>query len=259
MNILIFDIETSPLLANIWSLWTEVRDFKFVDVDWYILSWSAKWLHSNKVTTKALPDYKTYKKDPTNDIELLKDIWQLLDEADIVIGHNAKKFDCKKLNTRFIMHGMKPPSPYKIIDTLCVAKAHFSFTSNRLDSIGKILGVGSKVQHSGFSLWKDCINGDRKAWKKMKEYNQQDVVLLEKVYLKLLPYIKNHPNINLNHDIDQLYCTACGSSNVHRRGYVYTNVSKFAQYRCLNCGKWSRARLNVLDKEEKRNILCNIS
>jgi RNase P subunit RPR2 len=259
MKILLFDIETSPLLANIWSLWTEVRDFKFVDVDWYVLSWSAKWLDSGKITTKALPDFKLYKKDPTNDIKLLEEIWHLLDEADIVVGHNAKKFDCKKLNTRFVMHGMKPPSPYKIVDTLQAAKTNFSFTSNRLDALGKILGVGSKLTHDGFGMWRDCLNGDMSAWKKMKMYNRRDVVLLEKIYIKILPYIRNHPNVNLSKDVDKLYCTVCGSSHIHRRGYAYTGVSKFAQYVCLDCGKWSRSRNNMLDKEDKRNILCNIS
>lgn len=259
MKVLFFDIETSPILANVWSLWSEARDFKFVDVDWYVLSWSAKWLGKKKVTTKALLDYDTYKKDRTDDKELLKEIWKLLDEADIVCAHNGIKFDVKKLNTRFITQGMNPPSPYKIIDTLKEAKACFRFSSNRLDTIAQILGVGRKVEHSGFQLWRDCLDGKRKAWRLMKKYNSMDVVILEKIYLKMLPYIKNHPNVNLDNNLDNLSCNTCGSHHIIRQGYAYTNVSKFARYKCKDCGKWGRTRINELEKYKRNNILCNIS
>lgn len=258
MKILLFDIETSPILANVWSLWSEVRDFKFVDVDWHVMSWSAKWLNDKKIMVKALPDYPLYKRDPDNDKELLKNIWALLDEADIVVGHNAQKFDCKKLNARFIANGMPPPSPYKIVDTLLVAKRYFSFTSNRLDTIGRILGLGEKIDTGGFDLWKKCLEGDKKAWKKMCEYNKQDVILLEKVYLKLRPYMQNHPNINISESIDTARCPCCGSEDLVRRGYAYTNMGKFARVCCNKCSKWSRVKISEFDKHQRAEILSNI-
>lgn len=258
MKILLFDIETSPILANVWSLWSEARDFKFVDMDWHLLSWSAKWLHDKKVMTKGLPDYEDYSKDPRNDKELVQDLWNLLDEADIVIGHNSAKFDIKKLNARFIFHGMTPPSNYKSVDTLKVAKDNFNFTSNRLDAIGRILGVGHKAETGGFELWSNCLQGKPQAWKKMKEYNKQDVLLLEKVYLRMLPYIKNHPNVNLASSIDQPRCPCCGSEHLVRRGYAYTALGKFARLCCSKCGKWSRTRVNELSKEQRAEIVSNI-
>ena len=182
MKILLFDIETSPILANVWSLWSEAKSMKLVDVDWYVLTWSAKWLGDKKTVVKSLPEYKNYKKDRTDDSALLQDLWDLLDEADIVIGHNAQKFDCKKVNARFLLNGMPPPAPYRVIDTLKAAKAHFAFTSNKLDSLGEILGLGRKVDTGGFELWKGCMNNDPKCWKLMCKYNKQDVDLLEKVY-----------------------------------------------------------------------------
>ena len=259
MKILLFDIETSPILANIWGLWNETRDFKFVDVDWYILSWSAKWLGEKSIVTQSLPDYPNYKKDMQDDSALLQDIWNLLDEADMVIGHNAKKFDVKKLNARFLINGMLPPSPYRMIDTLTAAKAHFAFTSNRLDTIGQLLGVGQKVETGGFELWRGCMRGDKKSWKTMCKYNAQDVVLLEKVYLKLRPFIKNHPNVTVdNGGLTSNACPACGSENLVKRGYAYTNLSKFARHKCKDCGKWSRARVSKVDKDVRVNINANI-
>jgi hypothetical protein len=258
MKILLFDIETSPILANIWGLWTETRDFKFVDVDWYVLSWSAKWLNSKTTIVKSLPDYPNYKKNPQDDSALLKELWSLLDEADIVIGHNAQKFDVKKINTRFLINGMLPPSNYRVIDTLLIAKRHFAFTSNRLDTLGQILGLGKKVDTGGFSLWKGCLENDSKCWSKMRMYNKQDVVLLEKVYLKLRPYMNNHPNTNLDLICDTPACPICGSKQLVRRGYAYTNTSKYARVRCSDCGKWSRVRVNEISKTHSKNILNNI-
>ena len=259
MKILLFDIETSPILANVWSLWSEARDMKFVDMDWYVMSWSAKWLDQKRITTKALPDYPNYKTDKTDDTALLDDIWKLLDEADIVIGHNAQAFDVRKLNARFIVNGKNPPSPFKVIDTLKSARAYFKFSSNKLDGLGDILGVGRKTTHTGFQLWKDCMAGDKAAWKLMKEYNTQDVVLLENVYLKLRPYIRNHPNTTLDKKtINTALCPSCGSANLHKRGYSYTNVGKYSRLCCQDCGKWSKERFNEMDSRNKSNIIANV-
>lgn len=259
MKVLLFDIETAPILSNVWSLWSEARDFKFVDVDWYVLSYSAKWLNDKKTIVKSLPDCKSYAKNKKCDKELLKGIWELLDEADVVVGHNAMKFDCKKLNSRFLINGMLPPSPYKIIDTLLVAKRYFSFTSNRLDTLGRLLNLGKKEDTGGFELWRGCLDGDMKSWRKMCKYNKQDVLLLEKVYLKLRPHIQTHPNYSIYNDDVRPQCPSCGSHDLIKRGYAYTNVSKFSRYRCKNCGKWSRNRVNEISKEKKTSLMVNIT
>lgn len=258
MKILLFDIETSPMLSYIWSLWDETRSMEKVENDWYVMSWSAKWLGDKKTIVKALPDYPSYKKDKQNDKLLLKDLWDLLDEADIVIGHNSMKFDCRKVNARFLSHNMTPPSPYRSIDTLKQAKAHFNFTSNKLNDLGVALGVGKKIPTGGFELWRGCLNDNRKSWALMKKYNKQDVDLLEKIYLKMRPYMKNHPNISLDDVDDRIRCPACGSYNIQRRGYSYTNSSKFARLHCEECGKWSRAKINEIDKGDRKNIAANI-
>jgi len=190
MRVLLLDIENAPSLAYIWSLWTEPRNYKFVKDDWYIMSWAAKWLDEKEIIVKALPDYKKeYAQDRTNDKALLQELWKLLDEADVVAGHNAKKFDVRKINARFAAHGMPPPSPFKIVDTLLEARANFMFTANDLNSLGKILGLGQKVDNGGFELWKRCMAGCMKSWNLMKKYNKQDVALLEAVYLRLRPYM----------------------------------------------------------------------
>ena len=163
MKILLFDIETAPMMAYTWSLYNEITSMKMVEKDWYCLCWSAKWLDNKKIFTEALTDYKDYKNNPENDKQIMEKLWKLFDEADIIIAHNGTKFDVKKVNARFIYHGMPPPSPYKIIDTLSVARSYFKFTSNKLGDLAACLKIGRKIETGGFDLWKDCMRGNLKA------------------------------------------------------------------------------------------------
>ena len=160
----------------------------------------------------------------------------------MVIAHNGDQFDIKKLNARFIYYGMTPPSPYKTVDTLKVARRYFAFNGNKLGDLGPHLGLGEKVKHTGFDLWLGCLNGKPEAWELMKTYNRQDVVLLEKVYNKFLPWIRNHPNMGMWKE--NTVCPKCGSRNITSRGWAITTVSRFRKFACNDCGGWGRIRVN---------------
>lgn len=259
MKILLFDIETAPNRGFIWSIWKEVMSYNFIESDWFIMCWAAKWLDEKKIHSCAITDFKRYKKDPECDKEVLAKLWKLLDEADCVVAHNAIKFDRRKVNTRFILHGMTPPSPYTVIDTLVVARKEFNFTSNKLNDIAKFLGLGEKHDTDGFKLWTDCLLGIKTAWKKMVNYCKQDVNLLEKVYLKLRPYITQHPNFNVYNDYTDRVCPKCGSDDIHYRGYAYTSISKFHRFICNACGGWSRDRSNCFDKDKMKTVITNVN
>jgi len=251
MKILFFDIETAPNIAYIWGLWTETRSMKMVEQSWYTLCWCAKWLDKKEVYTSALPDHKGYKKDPENDKKVMMELWYLLDEADVVVAHNAIKFDIRKVNARFIINGILPPSPYKVVDTLRVARRYFAFTSNRLDDLGQFLKVGKKLQTGGFELWRECLRGNVKAWTKMVRYCKTDVTLLEKIYKKLRPYMSTHPNMAVYDDSPIPTCPKCNSEKIVKEGYAYTNAGKYQQYSCKACGGWSRGKRNLLENKVK--------
>jgi DNA polymerase III epsilon subunit-like protein len=201
---------------------------------WYILSFAYKWQGEKKVTTKALPDYKRFRKDIEDDRDLVRDLHALFDEANIIIGHNGDKFDIKKSNARFIKHGLRPPSPYKTVDTLKIARSKFAFVSNRLNDLGAYLGLGRKLPHTGFHLWKRCMLGDRKAYGHMRRYNARDVVLLERVWKKLAPWLPNHPALHSEN------CPVCKSHKVQRRGPANVKAKKPSRFRfeCRSCGHW---------------------
>lgn len=238
-RIALIDIETSPNLGWVWGKWEQnVIEF---EQEWHLLSFSVKWLNKKGVKTYALPDYPGYERDPENDKALAKDLWEVFNEADIIIAHNGDKFDIKKSNTRFFEHKLGPPSPYKSIDTLKLARKYFAFNSNKLDDLCQKLGIGKKVKHMGFVLWKKCMLGDPESWKLMKRYNAQDVRLLEAVYLRLRGWHATHPNVALKGE-GNYACPSCGSARTIKRGYSYIVAMRNQRYQCIepNCRKWSR-------------------
>lgn len=243
------DIETSPNLSWTWGIYEQNVIEK--EKSWYILCWAAKWLDRKPIMSSALPDFKKmYKNNPEDDSAVLLDLWQLFDEADIIIGHNSDAFDIKKTNARFLAHGMTPPSPYKTIDTVKMARKTFKFDSNKLDHLGEELGLGRKIKHDGFSMWKGCMNGVDKDWKNMVKYNKMDVTLLEKVYLALRAWSTTHPNLNLLQNTTHA-CPICGVDALQKRGFAYTKVNKYQRYQCVGeegCGGWSSGERIKLNK-----------
>lgn len=236
-KILTVDIETSPIIAYTWGPKYESNIIDFVE-NGKILSYSAKWL-GGKQETKGLINYPGYKPGKIDDKKIVKDIHRLLDEADIVISQNGVDFDMKYINTRFVAHGLPPPSPYKVVDTKREAKKYLRLPSNSLDDICQYFNLGKKLEHKGFSLWLECIAGDKKSWKTMLEYNAHDVRLTEQVYLLLRPYMKTHTNLGMF--AERPCCPNCGGNNQQARGYARTISSTYQRFQCVDCGAWSRS------------------
>lgn len=241
VKILTIDIETSPIIAYTWGPKWETNIIEFIEYG-QVIGYSAKW-YKGKQETKTLIDYKGYKPGKIDDKLIVKDIHKLIDEADVVITQNGVSFDMKYLNTRFMKHNLGPPSPYKNIDTKIEAKKYLRLPSNKLDDMGEYFEIGRKLEHEGFNLWLKCIKGDKKAWKLMADYNAQDVLLTEKMYDKLRPFMKTHPDVS-NHS-KVIACPKCNSTERHARGYSYTNSAKYQRYVCLSCNGWYRDRDNL--------------
>jgi hypothetical protein len=239
VKILLYDLEITPILGWTYEMW-DARVIK-VEQEPYIMSLSWKWLGEEKVRNSNIQHWIG---DPeceeVPDGAVVSLLWSLMDKADIVVAHNAKKFDNRVATARFMQHGMPPPSPYKTVDTLLAARRYFKFGSNSLNDLCHRLDIGQKPKTTHASLWHDCLDGDEKAWKKMVKYNNNDVVLLEKLYLKLRPYITNHPNVCVEEGDG---CPRCGSLSLQSRGYYTTNVSRYHRLCCNDCGAWSRERI----------------
>lgn len=257
-KILLLDIETAPISALIFNLKTEyVNPSSLEDgANFYIISWAAKWLMDEVVMSDVLTSEEICEED---DSRIAGSMWHLVDEADVVISHNGRKFDHKMLNMRWLINDFVPPTPYKTIDTLIETKANFMLPSYKLDFIAKILGIGEKVKHEGMDMWKKAIRGDEDALKRMRIYNEGDVTVLEDLYLVIRPWIKNHPNFGLYAENETPVCHVCGSVHLTKENKPYvTSVSKFDVLRCDDCGSLSRQRQNSLPKEVKKALVTGI-
>lgn len=247
---LFIDIETAPDVVWTWGVYQE--NAIAVKEHWYVLSFAAKWRGvKGPIIVKGLDDYPKYLGGNSTEKDLLKEIHSLLDEADIVVAHNGADFDVKKLNARFIEHGLTPPSPYKVVDTKRDLTKVARFSSNRLNWLSKQLGTGQKtMEHHDWKLWEGCMKGDTKSWRAMKVYNRHDVVLLQELYEILSPWIEQ-PNANMWSDRPVCSNPACGSRKLEKRGFSRAKTRLYQRYQCKDCGAWSRDSECVKGKSAK--------
>lgn len=239
-KILILDIETSPIQAYVWGLYDQNVSLNQIKKDWGIISWAAKWLHEKDVMQMDVRE--------KSEFFILRGIRTLMDEADIIITQNGKDFDIKKLNSRFIQKGVRPPSSYQQIDTKRLAKKHFGFTSNSLEYMSeRLCKKYRKLKHKefpGMELWTECLKGNKRAWDAMATYNKFDVLATEELYKKLIPY-DNSINFNVYYGKDYAVCT-CGSTSFSNNGYSYTSTGKYQRFECKKCGSELKARQNLI-------------
>lgn len=248
-RVLVFDIETLPMIMFAWRLGDETYDPDFIIRDWTVLSYSYKWLfepdsHSDVLTPQEAID--------GNDERLVHAIWELFDQADIILAHNGDNFDVPKMLTRFLKFGLTPPSPYLTIDTRKEAKRVFGFTSNKLAYLARYLGLTPKIK-TDFSWWVRCTQGDEKALEDMRIYNEGDIFTLEEVYVMMRPYIK-HPNMSLYMDVPKNahVCPHCGHGKLVWSSYHRTGARVYRSCQCQSCGAWGRDFKNFLSTSTVR-------
>jgi RNase_H superfamily len=253
----IVDIETAPFESLTWGLWEQNIGLNQIQKETNLLSYAWKWLDSGSVLyadTSGRGAKKT-----RDDRHLLADLHGLLDEADIVVAQNGAAFDIKRINARMVTQGFGPYSPIRIIDTKLVAKKHFAFSSNRLEWLARYLAGGEKYKHSkyeGMELWIECLKDNPDAWKEMKKYNIIDTKLCEAVYLKLRPWIDQHPNLGAYTSAQDPVCPKCGSKKVEARGTRSLQQGMYTRFFCQACRGWSRGKVMLLPVAKRRTMLA---
>lgn len=173
-RLLVVDIETMANLAWCWGVWQQDIHPPQIVKHKRTISFAAKWVGEREV--RFFSEFHDGR-----DV-MVNAAWDLLNEADAVIGYNSRRFDVKHLDTEFKLSKLGPPSHFQHIDLLQVTKREFAFGSNKLESVADRMGLGKKREHEGFALWLKCEAGDAAAWKRMKAYNVQDVRLTERLF-----------------------------------------------------------------------------
>lgn len=249
MKILHIDIETVPHLGYFWRLHKQYLTYDNIRERGRVICFAAKWDKKPEIEFRA--------EWLGGAASMASSAARLLDEADAVVHYNGKSFDVPWLNSLILDHGLLPPSPYAEIDLLDTVRKRFSFPNNRLETVARELGVGSKLP-TKFELWKKVLEGDDAAMERMARYNVRDVRVQEKVYHKLLPWIASHPNAGLHSEDERPLCTRCGSHKIQYRGYYRTKAQAYRRFRCAKCGGWSRERFTALTLEQRKNVLSSL-
>lgn len=229
-RILLWDIETTPMIVTTWGLFKPHLDHANIRQESFIISGAWKWAEEDEVNAVSINI-----RNPKNDRPVISALHKVLSMADVLVGHNGDKFDLRKFNARAIYHNLRPLPPIPTVDTLKVARKLFYFNSNRLDYLGKFLCGTGKIP-TNYDLWMKIMDKDAEALEKMVKYNKVDVLVLEKVYKRLRPYMRNHPNTALYRDA--VCCAACGSEKYEKRGFHYLIATRRQRYRCNECGAW---------------------
>ncbi len=254
LSILFFDIETAPRLAAIWHPAQKYINYEQMVEDDFLFTWSAKWEGKQEVFSARLTRKEVLAQD---DSRIMRKLADLVREADVVVAHNGDQFDLKRLNARVVFHQDEPLGPYESIDTLRLAKQNFGLPYYKLDYLAQHWNLGTKID-TDMQLWIDCYYGDVKQMKLMEDYNKHDVILLEKIFQYMRPYVRRLKRLHDAEFDGQILCPNCGTEgteleeggriqNFQRRGFYRTQASTFVKLQCQNCKGYTRFRVSKKD------------
>jgi len=252
-KILTLDIETKPMLLWGFGLFDQNFGIEQIYEDWSVLAWAAKWKDSEEVMYDDLSQETEY----TKDERIVRSIWKLLDECDVVISQNGIRFDIPKLNDRFTKYKLGRPSPFQHIDTYRIKKK-LGLTSKKLAYTSEYFNERfKKLSHTafpGFNLWKECLKGNQLAWAEMQKYNKFDVLATEELYFKTLIQWDNTINYGVYTGV-QNCCPNCGGTNLEDKKFQFTKSAMFQSYQCKDCKAFCRSSENLLLKNTKKGLM----
>jgi hypothetical protein len=244
-RILLWDVENSHNLG----LFFDLRNNDFIPhqnivTERHFFCISYKWLGERKIhTISILDDPQRFKKDKHDDFYVISEFRKVIEQADAQVFHHGDRFDEPMFNARLAFYNL-PPLPKIInIDTKKIASKYFRFNSNRLDYLARFLGYKGKMANPQ-DLWIRCWEGHVASLKHMAKYNRQDIDILEYVYKRLSPFVKNTKlNMNMWSGGTPVCPSAtCGGENLRRGGVNKTRTNTYQRFQCLDCGTWCDER-----------------
>jgi DNA polymerase elongation subunit (family B) len=244
LKVLIYDIETAPLLGHMWHTFGDFVGQDQLLGDTFMLTWAAKWYHDDKVLHDRLTGEEAKEQ---NDARIISSLAALIREADVVVAHNGDRFDFPTMNTRLALLKQEPIGPKTSIDTLKLSKKNFRFAKNTLDYLMQVF-LGRRKIKTEFNLWRRAYQGDESALEEMDIYCRNDVDGLEGVFDAMRPYVQRLTRL-VNGPGFQ--CPSCGSGDIQKRGFYRTQMSTYQKWWCNNCLRYSRSKVLA----EKRSPL----
>ncbi len=185
-RVMVYDIETSRTTAKVWWTGKQYVGHKSLQSEPAIISICYKWLGEEKVYTLTWDKNQCDKK-------MLEKFLVAYNTADMVIGQNNDRFDNRWVNARAMKHNLDINTMVKSFDIMKQTKKLFRLPSYSMDYITKYIGVENKMSHEGIIMWDKIEDGNKSEQKeylqKMVDYNIQDIICTEQMYVKLRKYM----------------------------------------------------------------------
>ena len=285
-RILVFDLEVSTKVVHTYQFYNVNISPSQIIRDFYILSYSAKFIDEDEVYYLDCRPTEEERKDlikklkslvkkvslsgdlsimkeindlirnhiATMDLKVIKELSELISDCDYIVGHNMQRFDLPTLNARLIQNDLAPLKPVPIIDTLKMARKSFKFSSNKLGELAKYLKCEvQKDDHSKFSgitLFTEAMEGNLEAFESMEHYCKMDSIVTEAVFKKLARF---DSTVNFQSNIQELICS-CGGKEFFKNGFKYARAGAFQIWRCVSCSKCHVDKTNSIDKETRKTF-----
>lgn len=219
-KILFFDIES----AGVNALHSDLG---------FCIIFGYKWAHEKEVHALTV-DRASLRK--FSDKKLLQQASAIFSEADLVVAHFGSVFDRRFIQGRLLVNGLPPIPQTKMRDTCFIARSVANFSSNRLKHLAKLLGFrNQKLENNWPVAWFQVMQGNMKALAGLAHYCKGDILALEELYYKLLPFDNAHPRVVDNRS----GCPVCGGA-VQYRGFSLALNRKYRRFQCLKCSRWGR-------------------
>ncbi len=226
---LFFDIETTPHKAYTWNLYNAMISYDMVIEPSKVICISYKWEGSEQV-------FRLNWDKNMDDKQMLTEFVEILNSADELVGHNGDRFDIRVVRTRCLFHRIPVIPTYQTLDTLKKARSGFKFPNNKLDTILKYLGIGEKLPHSGWSMWKKVMENSPDALTEMGNYCDIDVLRLEDLFLVMQNYFKHNTHTAVVGGGYKYECPNCGGEDSQLVQNRFTSVGTIKRLmECLTC------------------------
>ena len=262
VNAVTLDVERIPGRHSTWHRGQTITG-PFWDLN-EIKAWTGKRIHADDVSEWPRTICAAWKWYDQEDVEFaaewevggydgfMRAVWDVFDQADLIIGHNADRFDARHLMGGWAEMGLPAPSPHKVIDTLKIARGTFAYESNTLDALNKRLGIDAKTDKYDSRVAKAAVAGDKEAQDRIRFYNMGDITASEALFDRLRPYAKGIPHLGMWTD-DEMACPSCGSTMTATGKTVHANVQQYEHLHCPNCGAHARGTTTLKNPTRTRS------
>lgn len=241
-RILILDVERLPGITR--QFWWDRSDLKNRYVHYETVERlprttivCAKWYDSPDVIRLAEWDKGGRRK-------FLRNVHNLLSQADTVVGHFITGADLPWLaNDLHVEAGLPPLPPFKIIDTLKAIRKAFGAGApfKSLDAFCRIVGLDGKTDRYDPHAMERAVSersvADRE---RLVDYCAGDVIATQGLLDWLLPHLPNPPALFVPGKDSLTTCHRCGHDTEPIPRRYIANVLTYAMRRCTQCKAYSR-------------------